>query len=199
MKNKDKKSENQETEWEDQELPLFDNNNGSKSEQSDISAALPPRPEHNLKDDLQSTTAITFLPSIVSPYFLGKYRGINWPHYENMLKLYALDFFVNGEPTEQQKRDREELQEAIEVKGNLKYKKKHVSFKEVIESDTGVYMNYGKDVIRALVFCDRKALQELHAQILNSYNSQDSRQREAMYTKASLIYKKLKDRYCGRE
>ena len=201
MKNEDTNSKNQEPEWEDQELPLFDDE--PKSKQADVSAAMPAQPQQSFKNTLQNTTMLIPPETILSSGYLKNYNGINWPHYENMLKLYGIKRFVdreeNGKPTLQQEKDMEVLNQAIEVTGNTQYKKKHITAEEVVKRDTKVYMTYGMDIIHALVFCDRMKLRELHAQILNSRNPHDSAQRETMYTKAASIYEKLAERYNYRD
>lgn len=212
MKIKNTKPEGQKSDWEEQELPLFVQKadtelveqelplfgDGAKLQTADISAAMPAPLQQSRKSEWQNTTMFTPVEPVVSFGFLRSYRGINWPHYENMLKLYAVDLFIqnepDGKPTDQQEKDKAALEEAIEAKGNAK-RVRPLTVNEIVKRDSKVYMTYGKDIIYALVMCNEKTLKELHAQITNSFNQRDAEQRKTMYNKATQIYNKLVDRY----
>ena len=68
-----------------------------------LSAALPTPPTLTFQQKLQAGTS---LPSIVSEGSDRPCQGINWAHYENLLKLFALGFLIRGEMTRQQKKDK---------------------------------------------------------------------------------------------
>ena len=161
--------------------------------------AMPERPKQTMKQKLRGTTMFTPLPSIVSDGYMVQYRGINWAHYENMLKLFALGLLIRGEMTLQQAKDKEDLEKAIEEKGNAKYKKKHLSATKIIERDSGVYMRYGKNVIRAMAEPDpivsERRLKDLRSEIPDTRNNDNARQLHRTMSKAKTIFMTLQSRY----
>ena len=145
------------------------------------------------------------LPSVISkdssPYHVHK--GIHWPYYENILKLYALGFLIKGEATLQQQKDKAELTQAIESFGNGSFKKrnlkkKHLSAKELMEADSGVYLTFGKDIIRARAQNDTAKrvhdLMDLQAQIKDAHG-ENAIQLEKMWLKSHRIFEFMQERY----
>lgn len=161
--------------------------------------AMPEQPKQTMKQKLQNTTMFTPLPTIVSEGYDDEHKGINWPHYENMLKLFALGLIVRGELTQQQKKDKEDLTQAIEVAGNAKYKKKHLSAEEIIKRDSKVYMRYGRNVIRAMAEPDpivsERRLKDLRSEIPDTRNENNATQLHKMMSKAKTIFMTLQSRY----
>ena len=166
---------------------------------ADLSSALPPRPKQTPMQALKATTMFTPLPSIVEEGYGKQHRGIDWPHYENMLKLFALDYFVQETPTQQQEKDRKDLTMAIEQAGNAKYKKKRLTAEEIIDRDSGIYMRYGKNVIRAMAEPDpqvsERCLKDLRSEISDTRNENNAIQLHKMMSKARTIFMKLQSRY----
>lgn len=153
---------------------------------------------------LKETTAWTPLPSIVSEGYLAAHRGINWPHYENMWKLFALEeYFIHGEPTRQQTRDREELTAAIEKVGNAKNKRKHLTAQQIMAKAAKVYMRYGKNVIRAMDEKDpivsERCLKDLRSEIPDTRNDYNATQLHKVMSKAKTIYMRMQSRYTSNE
>lgn len=185
----------QTAEMEEQSLP-FDYN-------SSITDAYPPRPKQSIAKKSKTTTMLTPLSSIVEEGYEKQYNGINWPHFENMLKLYALDFFIDGTPTEQQKKDIAELTEAIEFTGNMKYKKKHLTAKEILDGARGAYMNFGRRVINAMAEPDPYAsevkLNKLRFEISDTYNEINAGQLNKVMHKADAIFRAMRSRYREKE
>jgi len=160
----------------------------------------PTAPQQTTQKALKSSTMFTPLPTIVSPAFTHKYRGINWPHYENMLKLFALGYLVrNGQLTQQQEKDKEELSEAIETVGNAKAKKKKKTAEEIMNAADGVYMTYGRNVIRAMAEPDpivsERCLKDLRSEIPDTRNDQNAIQLHKMMSKAKTIFMAMQSRY----
>lgn len=138
-----------------------------------LTAALPTPPTQTQKQKLQSSTMFT-PQSIVSPLFDKTYRGTNWPHFENVLKLYALGLLIKGEMTPQQKKDKEELEAAITQVGRKKFKNNNLSAQQIMKKTKGVYIEKGKEIIANLFKTLDKADQL-------SLSTQD-RQTEIQYT-----------------
>jgi len=164
-----------------------------------LPVAQPTRPKQTRMQALKSTTMFTPLPSIVEEGYNRRHRGINWPHYENMLKLFALKYMVQGIPTQQQEKDIIDLTKAVEEKGNARYKKKHLTAEEITERDSGVYMRYGKNVIRSMAEMDplvsERRLKDLRTEISDTRNENNSVQLHKMMSKAKTIFITLQSRY----
>ena len=161
-----------------------------------LAAALPTPPAQTHKQQLKTGT---ILPSIVSEGSDRFCQGINWAHYENILKLFALGYLIRGEMTRQQKKDKSDLIAAIEKAGNAKYKKKHLSAEEIIQRDSGVYLRYGKNVIRAMAEPDpqvsERRLKDLRSEIQDTRNDFNATQLHKMMSKAKTIYMTMQSRY----
>ena len=168
-------------------------------------AALPTPPVQNQEQKLKGSTMLTPLPSIVEEGYKEKHRHINWPHYKNMLKLFAIDFFIpdNMPPTEQQKKDKEELEKAIEAVGNAGNKRKHLSAQKIVKDSNGTYMSCGKNVIRAMAEKDKEIQAHLFwiidREISEAPFDVDRKQRRLVKHAAKEIYNDLAKRYHGRE
>ncbi len=176
--------------------------NISKAQQLTLSlfpAALPTPPKQTIKQQLQGSTTFTPLPSIVSAGFNKAHTGINWPHYENMLKLFALGYLYHGKLTQQQQKDKDDLTQAIEEVGNAKFKKKHLTAEEITERDSRVYMRYGQNVIRAMADPDplvsERRLKDLRSEIPDTRNNNNATQLHKMMSKAKTIAMILQNRY----
>lgn len=164
-----------------------------------ISAALPAPPTQTHQQKLKATTLLTPLPSIVSEGFAVSYRGINWAHYENILKLFALNYLIQGEMTPQQQKDKEDLTRAIESAGNAKYKKKRLTAQQIIERDSGVYLRFGKNVIRAMAepnpIVSERRLKDLRSEIADTRNENNAIQLHKTMSKAKTIFMTMQSRY----
>ena len=163
-------------------------------------AALPTPPQQTVKQQLQSTTTFTPLPSIVSSGYNQKHRGINWSHYENMLKLFALSYMYHGQVlTQQQEKDKADLEQAIEEAGNARYKKKHLTAEQIMKRDEGIYMRYGQNVIRGMADPDplvsERRLKDLRSEIPDTRNDNNATQLHKMMSKAKTIAMILQNRY----
>ena len=165
----------------------------------DFVIPLPEKPKQTKKQALKATTMFTPLPSIVEEGYDKKHRGINWPHYKNMLKLFTLGYLIQGELTPQQQKDKDDLTQAIEKTGNAKYKKKHLSAEEIIERDSGVYMRYGKNVIRAMAEKDplvsERQLKDLRSEIPDTRNDNNAIQLHKMMSHSKAIFMSMQSRY----
>ena len=186
------------------EQPLllnFDNNTEVKKQSSpstDVSAALQKQPEQSLKQILNSSTFFIPLSSIVSDGYNKRCNGMNWPHHENMLKLFAIDFFIDGEPTQQQEKDKKDLIAAIVERGIPSRKRnKPFTVEEIISHHSGSYMDYGRDVIRAIAKNDIAQLEALNAQVSDAYYQENSIQLRKINRKARDIFNQLQSRYRG--
>jgi hypothetical protein len=140
--------------------------------------------------------------SIVNPYYESSHAGINWPHYENILSLFALETLVQRPPTRQQQTDIEELSEAIENVANKAYKKKHKLAQEVIKEEKGVYLNFGKSVIKTLSQNPQNAencdLSEYQEEIHDTQNDFNAEQLQKTLKKSQEIFIALRNRYRSR-
>jgi len=164
-----------------------------------LAAALPTPPVQTSKQQLQNSTMFTPLPSIVSKGYDKQYNGINWPHYENILKLFALSYIYRGTLTAQQQKDKQDLIKAIEEVGNAKQEKKHLSSDEIIHKATGAYLQFGQDTICAFAHPDQKisqALQyDLEVYINTRHNRQNQEQLRKISKKSVKIVEFIKNRY----
>ena len=167
-----------------------------------LTSAFPQQPMQTRKQDLKKGSIFTPLEPIVNLGYNAPHKGINWPHYENMLKLIAIDYFVQGAPSSQQEEDKKNLQNAVEDFVNLKYKKKHLTAQEILERDTGVYMHFGKSVLFALAVSDAQVskyfLDELNAEISETSNEHNANQLRKMMHKAKFVFSTLQQRYRSR-
>ncbi len=149
-----------------------------------LQVVLPYPPAQTQKQQLKTGTS---LPSIVSPRYDKFYRGTNWPHFENRLKLFTLDYLIKGELTPQQKKDKTDLEKAIEKKGNTTARGK------------GSCMEYAQDIIRALADPDpdrsQYKLRALRDQIDNTPSEPHAKQLYTVMTKAQSIYTLIRTRY----
>lgn len=165
-----------------------------------LEAALPTPPAQTPKQQLRSSTSLT-PPSIVSPYFDRPHKGINWPHYENILKLYALGVLYKGELTQQQQQDKKDLEEAIEYVYRIKHPRarKQKSAAEIIKKIRGKYIPYGKNVITALNIQDEgirsSVMNDLEEDILRTHNPHNAIQLGKVMKKSRAIVSLLRNRY----
>ena len=169
-------------------------------QQLTLDIVLPKEPKETLKSALKRTTMLTALPTIVSEGFDAKHNGINWPHYENIWKLFALEnVFMSAKPTKQQEIDRQELREAIEIAGNARYKRKHLTADEIIKRDSKVYVRYGKNIIRAKAERDPYAsevrLKDLRSDIYDTRSPENATQLRKVTHKVKAIYELMQARY----
>jgi len=169
-----------------------------------LQAALPTSPAQTVQQTLKATTIFTPLPSIVSFGYNQKHRGINWSHYENMLKLFALSYMYHGQVlTQQQEKDKADLEQAIEEAGNAKYKKKHLTAEQIMKRDEGVYMRYGQNVIRAMAEPDplvsERRLKDLRSEIPDTRVSDNAIQLHKMMSKAKTIAMVMRARYSNKK
>lgn len=179
----------------------------SEGKQLDFMSTLFPTLQTHSKQSrgqaLKATTMFTPLPSVVEEGCENNHRGINWPHYENMLKLFALGYLIQGTPTQQQEKDKVDLATAIEKVGNAQYKKKHLDADKIIKNASGVYMCYGKNVIRAMAERDpqvsERCLKDLRSEILDTRNENNAKQLHKTMRKAKTIFMKLQSRYREKE
>ena len=163
----------------------------SKQPEFQLQPALPHPPAQTQQQQLKNST---WLSSIVSEGYKETHRGINWPHYENMLKLYALGALFKNTLTPQQQKDKADLGEAIEYVYNTKNpRKKEKSANEILQKATGVYMQYGFEVIDAMVL--GTSLSDLRDRIYRSHVREDREQREKMFYKSYDIVRALRARY----
>ena len=190
----------------DRQIPLFPADQKAPVPQqmmlnfgTSLAPALPKKPKQTKKQTLKATTMFTPLPSIVEEGYDKPHKGINWPHYENMLKLFAFSYLVHGQLTQQQQKDKDDLTKAIETTGNARYKKKHLSAEEIMERDSGVYMRYGKNVIRAMAEKDplvsERRLKDLRSEIPDTRNDNNAIQLHKMMSKAKTVFMTLQSRY----
>lgn len=165
-----------------------------------LKAALPMPPEQTQKQKLQSSTILT-PPSIVSPNFDKPHKGINWPHYENILKLYALGVLYKGELTRQQQQDKKDLEKAIEYVYRIKHPRarRHKFAKEIVEKACGRYIQYGKNIISALNITDEglraSMMYDLEEEISKTHNPHNARQLDKTMHKSRNIVTMLRKRY----
>lgn len=182
-----------------QQSPLPDLSGAQQMTLPLFTAAMPAQPKQTAKQQLQNTTTFTPLKSIVSEGFDKPHTGINWPHYENMLKLFALGYLYQGELSQQQQKDKQDLEQAIEQVGNAKFKKKHLTAEEIIEKSSGVYMRYGKNVIRAMAeknpLVSERQLKDLRSEIPDTRNDNNATQLHKMMSKAKTVAMVMQDRY----
>jgi len=160
---------------------------------------MPAQPVETRQGALKKTTMLT-QPTIVSEGFDAPHRGINWPHYENIWKLFALEnVFMSDEPTKQQQIDRQELRSAIEVAGNAKYKRKHLTADEIIKRDSKVYVRYGKNIIRAKAerdpYASESRLKDLRSDIYDTRSEENATQLRKVTHKVKAIYDLMTARY----
>ena len=101
--------------------------------------------------------------------------------------------------TQQQQKDKADLEKAIEEKGNAKYKKKHLTAQEIMKRDSGVYMHYGQNVIRAMAEPDpivsERRLKDLRSEIPDTRNDDNARQLHRTMSKGRTIFMTLQSRY----
>ena len=165
----------------------------------EVAAVLPAPPKQTHKQKLHNTTMLTRLPPIVEEGYDAPHSGINWPHYENMLKLFAFGFLVKDTLTSQQEVDKVALSAAIESVGNAHYKKKHLSAEEIVHRANRTYMRYGKNVILAMAEPDplvsERRLKDLRSEIFDTRNEDNARQLHKMMSKARSIYMTMQARY----
>ena len=183
---------------------------------SSITDAYPPRPKQTYRQAANGSTMFTRPETLVSPGYTAPCRGMNWPHIENILKLYAISFFIVGTPTEQQKEDIEELSKAVRSGDDARAKRTNPTTKtaqEIISGEKRVYVKYGKDIIWALAGYERALaehneeaerfysdeLKARNAEITNSYIQQDANQRRKVSEKANKIFELLGKRYRVKE
>ena len=151
------------------------------------------------KEQLKRSTALSTV-SIVSEGFDKPHSWINWPHYENMWKLFALEnVFILGKPTPQQEKDRQDLRCAIYIAGNAKYKRKRLTVEEIIERDSKEYMTYGKNIIRAKAekdsYTSERRLKSLRSDIYDTRSEENATQLRRVTHKVKAIYDQMMERY----
>ena len=173
-------------------------------QQASIKAALPTPPAQTTQQALKATTIFTPLPSIVSAGYNQPHRGINWSHYENMLKLFALSYMYHGQVlTQQQEKDKADLEKAIEEAGNARYKKKHLTAEQIMKRDEGIYMRYGENVIRAMAEPDpvvsERRLKDLRSEIPDTRVGDNATQLHKMMSKAKTIAMIMCARYSNKK
>ena len=163
-----------------------------------VPVVTPQTPQQTFSQALKSTTMLVRPDSIVSKGFEKEYNGINWPHYENILKLYTLNQLVEGEYTAQQQKDQADLLRAIKFVGNKGRKRTSLSAEEVIQRQNGVYLNFGRSVIDALTDPDGimsvVQLKELRAEILRA-DGYNAIQLQKVMDKSRQIVHMMQQRY----
>ena len=179
-----------------------------------LTAALPTPPAQTTQQQLQATTIFTPLPSIVSDGYERRHSGINWPHYENMLKLYALNLITRGRTlTPEQQQDKAELEEAIVAaeearqeralaqriargKGPKKPKEPvRPALQDVLKQfENNRYIEAGHNVIHARVL-KMDTMEQVDFRIQHTINDNNSQQLDKVKQKALAIIEMMRVRY----
>ncbi|MBP5160628.1 MAG: hypothetical protein ILP11_01060 [Alphaproteobacteria bacterium] len=156
--------------------------------------------------ELKETTVWTPLPSIVSTGYKSYHTYVNWEHYENMWKLFALNtyFIRDNHPTRQQAKDQKDLQAAIEEAGNANFKTKRLDAQQIINNlvhsrNSGKYFRYGQNVIAAAATADATnptaGLAALGVKICTTSDKHNADHLWQIMTKTRIIYHDLIKRY----
>lgn len=171
---------------------------GLPVERLDLSAALPPAPPQTKKEELKISVSPRALESIVSKGFEFSYKWINWPHYENILKLYTISVLYKQNLTQQQQIDVADLRKAIEFVGN-KGRVKPLTAEEISRRQNGRYLTFGKRVIDAIAkedaFESLIELQSLGKEIREERNYYNALHLQKVMDKSRSIFCTIQNRY----
>ena len=179
-----------------------------------LTPALPTPPAQTTQQALKATTMWTPLPSIVSPGYDRQHTGVNWPHYENMLKLYTLNLLTRGRTlTTQQETDKTELEQAIVAaeearlaralarkvargKGPKKPKAPETpTLHDVLQRfENNRYLEAGHNVIHAQVL-KMDTMDQVDFRIQHTINDNNSEQLDKVKQKALGIVRMMRVRY----
>lgn len=112
------------------------------------------------------------LSSIVTQGYMNAKKGrINWAHFENMLKLYTLGFLYQDTLlTPEQKKDKEDLTNAIEQVEHLKHPRNPLPAEEIVQQTNTTYFAFGKQFIEGKATNNQELLGELRAEMASTSN-----------------------------
>jgi len=182
-------------------IPSTTGSKKAKQLELNLYPALPAQPEQTPKQELNASTAITTLPSIVSRGYIDyPHSGMNWPNNKNIWTLCAIALLFPRPFTEQQKKDMDELKAAVEEYGNKDLVRTHHTAQEIVNSRSREpYIKCGLDTIRALAkptpYERAQALSEVRRHHLDTRNKDNAARLTEIIDTVKGICSMLRTRY----